>query len=841
MVPRPKLKLFPKALGELQEPAKLREAGFELPGAIQNQVRVFDTRLHPGVHTNILSKLAIVTPDTKVRVVGGDFLTAASMEVNILEEKNALNPDNFWGHPGETVWVNPGKIQTKLWMEMAKGQLEENGPDQMVFAFFIPREKAITGWDITQVIPPLKILYEVPNAGFDAILFPDRVPIRRIPKDTKRLPPPRWDESYSSPDKVLCTVVVNNGVGEKNSNMRWVGDAIPQKRPSLLDPEVLVAEMVIPNDAKPSAASHILKREVKKVAMEQNLEVPHLVGQPEVKGVFSWAKINVPREQAARWLQMSGHKGLFFRPYFSPSTGADLLKENFNVRWLKLGAPMLTEAVESIFKVVSPLQGVCGLVFTGEIGVRVAAAQGPSHESLKNALNGLKVEVREYSEAKWWCLEHLTESETFPAQADKLISELGLKRQGDARVAHEGPYKWKLFFRATGTPQKYNLDTGARDSTLATLKEGSPPPKRVFQKRQNQQPSAPSLQFNPSKYSLPSTSIWGSIQFQKARTLEKRQTAARESANANVAEHADELPETTSSSPNNNNNNNMLLDQLSSTSSSSSSSPSSASFLSSSSSSSQSSSSSSSSSSSFLSSSSSSSLAFASSPPAPSPPPPPRKLCHGRGLPPPKPTETPQFHRPTTTTSTTTTTTNGGVPPLRSSFAPDARGGRGGGGGRGDKKEKQKVTTEPSQPTATAGPTRPVTPPRTSEITRLTKVIEEMQKELRKMNEKLTEVLAENAVLKERLAAISGKEEERERKKQKQFAEEEMTALQFKNQLQEATGAHPYGIPVPGMPQPAGPGFTMQTPFILTANGQSLLNNTSTSSPPAEVYMNTNA
>ena len=124
-------------LNELTEPARLRRSGWEVPARIDYPFRVFDTRLSEKGHLRVLGALGV--PDgANVKVVGGDFLTADAMGVEVLPDHLALKDgQEWWANAGQHVWINPACRSLQRWVAEIEAQMDEGGPDTISLALFV--------------------------------------------------------------------------------------------------------------------------------------------------------------------------------------------------------------------------------------------------------------------------------------------------------------------------------------------------------------------------------------------------------------------------------------------------------------------------------------------------------------------------------------------------------------------------------------------------------------------------------------------------------------------------------------------------------------------------------
>ena len=211
------------------------------------------------------------------------------------------------------------------------------------------------------------------------------------------------------------------------------------------------------------------------------------------------ALLEVPREEARRWLWGSGRSSLFLRPFWTADTGRDLDRTNFSLWWLRGQA---TQA-DTVWQALHQSSGFYGLLAGGaDVAVRVSAEANLSamQSKVQFKLDNSKLSFAVANpEARWWRLGPLTAAEV--ASLDPLITGLGLQLNRESirfKSANHTRTRTFAFFRATGQPRRMTLDDGGWQSSEARLHPADPPPRR------SPAPFAPSVSAaNPSAIASP--------------------------------------------------------------------------------------------------------------------------------------------------------------------------------------------------------------------------------------------------------------------------------------------------------------------------------------------------
>ena len=276
-------------LSALVDPAHLRRAGWTVPARIGSPFRVYDNRLSLKFHRRVLAKLGIGEAD-QVKVVGGDFLTASAMEEDLVTDSEALqNGTKWWTNDGH-VWVNPSRQGLRAWVEEICCQMDPTGAKTITLALFADRSKVSTDVNITEIIPPLEPLFHIEDTTTTVHAVGERVPLRRIPRQSKELPPSVWDEGFSLDKHVLLVVHIKRGVGESNPHVVWLDERVPPPLPpqSQVGCETLFGELLLPPGIRPDRASGFFQTTLRRAARENSLEVPLGDGRPHADGRLVW-------------------------------------------------------------------------------------------------------------------------------------------------------------------------------------------------------------------------------------------------------------------------------------------------------------------------------------------------------------------------------------------------------------------------------------------------------------------------------------------------------------------------------------------------------------------------
>ena len=187
------------------------------------------------------------------------------------------------------------------------------------------------------------------------------------------------------------------------------------------------------------------------------------------------ALVAVPRIQAMTWMRASGCEGLFVRPFYTDDTASELRRDRFALLWARGADP--AKAAE-LWRKVQDMTGVVGLMVAAkDLAIRVTSEANIQHvqAQLRMVCNQARLHTP-VTGARWWCLERLEEQELW--RIEELVCETGLQLLGQVSRAKMSANRWKVFFRASGSPTKSQLDDGSWTSSAAVLVEAKPPTQR---------------------------------------------------------------------------------------------------------------------------------------------------------------------------------------------------------------------------------------------------------------------------------------------------------------------------------------------------------------------------
>ena len=410
-------------LDELTEPARLRRSGWEVPARIDYPFRVYDTRLGEKGHLRMMRALGV--PDSaKITVVGGDFLTAAAMGVEVLPDHLALkNGQEWWANEGQHIWINPARRSLQRWVNEIEAQMDVGGPATISLALFVGREKVAAEPSITDSLPFLKPLFQMEGVIASVYGVGERVPLRRLPRAPKQLPPQQWTEELSSVDRILVVVHLKRGEAKSNPQLQWLpGTSAPPPPPSPSASrsavETLVAELLLPPGVHPGSAPRMLDAAMRRLARDESLRPPLEVRKSKADGRMAWGTFRVPSEDALRWLRCSGRNGLLIRPFFTAATTEACSKERFRVHWLRTAEAVDADVLNQLWGSLKELSGVVGLVLSSkDVGVRVDSTNAQTLPALEAALQGKSSQLRQKAPSgNWWCLKNMEDAEPVPSR-----------------------------------------------------------------------------------------------------------------------------------------------------------------------------------------------------------------------------------------------------------------------------------------------------------------------------------------------------------------------------------------------------------------------------------------
>ena len=331
-----------RSLRELQSAAKMRAAGWDLPGRLPGDylLRVHDVRLEPDWLDGLMQEVhGSVTAARRV-VVGGDFLTRPG-----LEDAEALDPKRLqrWGPTGDGSYllVVPPRPHLERWLERSKQQLWVEASAALCSVLcVVPRAECtlVRGLaELRRLLPQAALLFDNPSLGVSVVAVGERPPLRRIPSAVRKLPPPEWDRARLDASKVLVVISFWRCAAERPAvNFRWVrGEPPPVAESSL---ELLRVEFDGPAAARRDTMERTLRGGLRKVAEAMGLAAPTLQHLRQVQVQADGrvvAVMGVPRVVARSWLGGSGCAGVFIRPLWTDATAVDLQRDCFRLMWLR--------------------------------------------------------------------------------------------------------------------------------------------------------------------------------------------------------------------------------------------------------------------------------------------------------------------------------------------------------------------------------------------------------------------------------------------------------------------------------------------------------------------------
>ena len=468
-----------RALQEPQLVAKLRAAGWSIDPQVPDDlvVRIYDTRLE---RTWLLGKLSELRLDAaEVVVVGGDFLLPPHREDHVALQSGKLTR---WGPTTGDPYhvVVPPRPHVEVWMQRARQQLVVEGPGTWItMAVVVPRDRCPQVWDeaaLRRVLPQAVGVLEDKNLEVRAVAVGERPPVMRVPADMHQLPPPRWDSGLLPSTKVLLFLSFRVKLGDRPPlTCRWLRDPPPPLQPE--DLELLRLDYVLPPATKAATGERALKAALRRVSSLLGLAAPsgtQLRQMQVAQGVAS-ALLGVPRLTACHWLRASGCGGLFIRPFWTPSTGAEVARSRFSLIWLRGHLA----AGGRLWDALRDMTGFFGLVVEGkDLAVRVSAELDRRLlQSQVEFVLGSAVKLHSPAfGARWWRLGPLSESELW--RVKDLIAQTGLQLvRADLRFARMGPFRSAVYFMATGSPSRSSLDDGSWTCSEARLTPAEPPPR----------------------------------------------------------------------------------------------------------------------------------------------------------------------------------------------------------------------------------------------------------------------------------------------------------------------------------------------------------------------------
>ena len=469
-----------RRLQELQPLGRLRSMGWTVPPCMADtdMVRVYDTRLERSWLDGLLPDLDIGAATSNTVLVGGDFLTEPHVEDGI-----ALHPGRLqrWGPPEPREYnllVLPRPHQ-QTWVERAHKQLGlEAAGSWLCMLFIVPREACpamLTEAALCRLVPSLTSVLGDAALEVRAVAVGERPAVVRVPAGIRILPPPQWEPGYLPLSRVLLAVSFRRHSGLKPPfHGRWVRGTAPKTPISPL--ELLRVELPVPPATRAAAAEQRLRAAVRRAAEAVGVPVPptHQLRQVQAAHGTVLALLSVPKEVARQWLRASGCNGLLVRPFWTPQTGKEVDRSQFNLVWLRRCAAPL----EQLWTSLSSQPGFFGLVSDGnDIALRVSADADlyALQLQVQFVVKDEKASLhRPISGQRWWRLGPLTDAEAW--RAAELVAATGLTPlRRELRFGRAGPFRQYVYFAAVGEPSRRQLDDGSWSATMAQLSPAAPP------------------------------------------------------------------------------------------------------------------------------------------------------------------------------------------------------------------------------------------------------------------------------------------------------------------------------------------------------------------------------
>ena len=485
-----------RTLQEPQTVTALRAAGWMLPAtaSAEARVRVYDTRLEPDWLRRQVRDFHTTAPG-RVVYIGGDLLTEPQP---LRDDATALNMLRLerWGPPDTEDYhliVLPRPHQAQ-WLARGRQQLAVEAEGTVISVLcIVDRGQCSDQWDaasLRRALPGAAVLLEDLELAVNVTAIGERPPLRRVPAQSRQLPPATWEAAFLALNRVLLVVSFHRRTGPCTLPFgRWLGEPPPAPKPSGL--ELLRVEYLLPPATRTQQAERTLRAALRDLAALLHVSAPAgpQLRQIQVEHGGVVALLEVPRDAARRWLWGSGRAGLFLRPFWTKDTGADVDRSNFALWWLHGHA----DQADTVWNALSTEVGFVGLLAGGaDIAVRVSAEANLSamqaQVQFKLANKKLVFAIANPA-ARWWRLGPLSAAEV--AAAPELITALGLHLTRESISFKSANYtrtRSYAFFRATGDPVRMTMDDGGWNSSEAQLSLADPPPRRSTEL---QRPAAP--------------------------------------------------------------------------------------------------------------------------------------------------------------------------------------------------------------------------------------------------------------------------------------------------------------------------------------------------------------
>jgi hypothetical protein len=466
---------------EVQTAGKLRASGWTLPDAVADDYafRVYDTRLEPRWLRDLVPDLRLPAPEA-VQVVGGDFMLPTHMEDSV-----ALHPTRLrrWG-PSDGApchVVVPPRPHLADWLRRAHMQMAQEAAGTWIsVCCVVQRDHCpadLTPTSLRRLLPQAVTILQDRSLEVRAAAVGERPRILRVQASEDLQLPPRWEVGLLARDKVLVVLSFRRHADDAGPpHGVWIRGALPPLPKE--DLELLRLEFILPAATKAATGERALRAAVRKVGSLVDPGGIFLVSlrQVQVSHGAVFALLGVPPATARGWLRGSGCSRLFIRPFWTPSTGAELARDKFSLLWLK----GRLEAAPRLWEVLRDVPGFYGLLADGkDLAVRVSADadRGAVQTQVTFALGDAATVRSAEPGVRWWRLGPLTDAEVWQAKA--LIASVGLELARDElRLARMGPFRSAIYFPARGQPARTSLDDGTWGGSAAQLSPADPPARR---------------------------------------------------------------------------------------------------------------------------------------------------------------------------------------------------------------------------------------------------------------------------------------------------------------------------------------------------------------------------
>jgi len=349
--------------------------------------------------------------------------------------------------------VVPPRPHLRKWVDRLRLQvdMEEAGTVFTIFCV-VEREHCPAVIDraaAARMMPQAAGILVVVRLGVQVAAVGERAPVLRVPADTRRLPPTRWEPGLMPRNRVLVALSFHKVATPVAMVAKWLRGSLPDPEPSGL--ELLRLEYELPPATRERAAEKEAVKALRKAAAAMGIAMTHAhrLQQVQVAHGAVFALLAVPRSEATRWLRASGCNGVFLRPFWTKDTSPGLDRNRFNLLWLRGrrdAAGKVWDAVHDMESVWGLLVAdrdaairVCNVAQQSELQARVKLALGDRHTTFHQATPDLH----------WWRLGPLEDADVF--QLDAIIAKTGLTHHRDLRLGSAGRFRRVAFFAARGS------------------------------------------------------------------------------------------------------------------------------------------------------------------------------------------------------------------------------------------------------------------------------------------------------------------------------------------------------------------------------------------------------